>query len=110
MPAHRQVRVGGVEVARCRVDEVPLARVVLGQVEGGQEVQSPRGRRVPLGIKVGRQTMGELRDLGSRTDAWKDARCQPIHSRPVQNRPEGAVQLEIELPVARVVREHVSRI
>ena len=100
----------GVEVTRCRFDEVPLSLVVLGQVEGGQKVESPRGRRVPLGIEASRHALGKLRQLGSGTDAGKGARRQPIHSRPVQNRPEGAVQLEIELSVARVVREHVSRI
>ena len=63
MSAHRQVSVRGIEVTRCRVDEVPLSLVVLGQVEGGQTVESPRGRRVPLGVEASRHAPGELRDL-----------------------------------------------
>ena len=110
MSAHRQVSVRGIEVTRCRVDEVPLSLVVLGQVEGGQKVESPRGRRIPLGIEASRHALGELRDLGSGTDAGKGARRQPIHSRPVQNRSEVTVELQVKLAVAGVFGEHASTV
>ena len=97
-------------MTRCRVDEVPLSLVVLGQVEGGQKVESPRGRRVSLGIEASRHAPGELRDLGSGTDMGKGARCQPIHSRPVKNRSEVTVQLQVKLAIAGVFGEHASTV
>ena len=69
VPGQREAPVRLVEGGRHGADEAALAGVVHGQVEGGQGVQAPCGRRVPLGLEARGQAPGELRDLAGGADA-----------------------------------------
>ena len=105
-----EASVGLVEGGRHGVDEAPLARVVRTEVEGRELMEAPRGVLVALGGEAFGEALGELRDLARRSQAGECGGCDRLHTRTVEDRCEGPVELQVELAIAGVFGEHVSTV
>ncbi len=99
-----------VECGRHGVDGAALAGVGGGDVEGCQLVEAPRGLRVAFGIEALRERVGKCRDVLRRANARERSVGDACDALVIKQGSEGPIELEIELPVARVVSEHASRL
>ena len=73
-------------------------------------MEAPRGLRVAFGIEALRERVGKCRDVLRRANARERSVGDACDVLAIKQGREGPIELEIELPVARVVSEHASRI
>ena len=99
-----------VECGRHGVDGAALAGVGGGDVESCQLVEAPHGLRVAFGIEALCERVGERCDVLRRANARKRSVGDACDVLVIKQGSEGPIELEIELPVARVVSEHASRL
>lgn len=99
-----------VECGRHGVDGAALAGVGGGDVESCQLVEVPHGLRVAFGIEALCERVGERCDVLRRANARKRSVGDACDVPAIKQGSESPIELEIELPVARVVSEHASRL
>ena len=87
-----------------------VAGVRGGGVESCQLVEAPRGLHVAFGIEALCERVGERCDVLRRANAREHGAGDACDVPAIKQGSESPIELEIELPVARVVSEHASRL